>query len=101
MEEILKELLEEQRKTNELLMYNNSGKDPNELLTIKQICEEFDMGENKVRKVFTDPELPVQRYTTPFKVTRQAFNKYINVSHDNLIERKQTNERTKRRNTVY
>ena len=66
----------------------NNAKDPNELLTVKQICEEFDMGENKVRKVFNDPELTVQRYTTPFKVTRQAFNKYINVSHDNLCERK-------------
>lgn len=65
-----------------------NGKDPNELLTIKQICKEFNMGENKVRKIFNDPELPVQRYTMPFKVTRQAFNKYINVSHDNLSERK-------------
>lgn len=88
MEELLRELLEEQKKTNELLAYNNSGKDPNELLTIKQISEEFDIGDNKVRKIFNDPELPVQRYTVPFKVTRQAFNKYINVSHDKLSERK-------------
>lgn len=88
MEELLRELLEEQKKTNELLAYNNSGKDPNELLTIKQISEEFDIGDNKVRKIFNDSELPVQRYTVPFKVTRQAFNKYINVSHDKLSERK-------------
>lgn len=81
-------MLEEQKKTNELLAYNNSGKDPNELLTIKQISEEFDIGDNKVRKIFNDSELPVQRYTVPFKVTRQAFNKYINVSHDKLSERK-------------
>lgn len=88
MEELLRELLEEQKKTNELLIYNNLGKDPNELLTIEQIHQEFDIGENMVRKMFADPMLPVQRYTVPFKVTRQAFNKYINASHDNLSERK-------------
>lgn len=91
LEEILKELLEEQRKTNDLLMYNNSGKDPNELLTIKQVHEEFDIGENRVREIFKDPELPVQRYTIPFKVTRQAFNKYINENHDYLLERSDKN----------
>ncbi len=88
MEELLKQILEEQKKTNDLLMYNNLGKDPNELLTIKQIHKEFDIGENMVRKMFEQKDLPVQRYTTPFKVTRQAFNKYINISHDNLSERK-------------
>lgn len=41
-----------------------------------------------VRKMFKDPMLPVQRYTTPFKVTRQAFNDYINKEHDYLSERK-------------
>lgn len=87
MEELLKEMLAEQKKTNDLLMYNNSGKDPNELLTIEQVHEEFDIGENMVRKMFKDPKLPVQRYTTPFKVTRQAFNKYINEKHDYLSER--------------
>ena len=86
MEELLKQILEEQKKTNDLLMYNNLGKDPNELLTIKQIHKEFDIGENMVRKMFEQKDLPVQRYTTPFKVTRQAFNKYINISHDNLSE---------------
>lgn len=65
-----------------------NGKDPNELLTIKQVCKEFNIGENMVREIFKDPELPVQRYTTPFKVTRQAFNKYVNEKHDYLSERK-------------
>lgn len=87
MEELLKRMLEEQQKTNELLMYNNSGKDPNELLTIEQVHKEFGIGENMVRKMFKDPNLPVQRYTTPFKATRQAINKYINEKHDYLSER--------------
>lgn len=40
-----------------------------------------------VRKIFKDPKLPVQRYTTPFKVTRQAINNYINEKHDYLSDR--------------
>lgn len=86
MEELLKELLEEQKRTNELLMCQNSSKDPNELLTAEQVHEEFDIGINMVRKMFKDPELPVQRYTTPFKVTRCAINKYINKHHNYLCE---------------
>lgn len=87
MEELLKEILEEQRKTNELLQYSNSGKDPNELLTAEQVHQEFNIGINMVRKMFKDPSLPVQRYTMPFKVTRQALNKYMNESHKHLKER--------------
>lgn len=87
MEELLKTLIDEQRKTNELLMYGYQGKNPNELLTIKQVHEEFNIGINKVQEMFKDPKLPVQRYTTPFKVTRQAVNNYINEKHDYLSER--------------
>ena len=84
MEELLKTLIEEQRKTNDLLMYGYQGKNPNELLTIEQVHKEFDIGENMVRKMFNDPKLPVQRYTSPFKVTRQAMYRYINENHDYL-----------------
>ena len=84
MEELLKTLIEEQRKTNDLLMYGYQGKNPNELLTIEQVHKEFDIGENMVRKIFNDPKLPVQRYTSPFKVTRQAMYSYINENHDYL-----------------
>lgn len=87
MEQLLKELLEEQRKTNELLMYRNEGKDPNELLTIEQVKEETGFGLGTVQKMFKDPKLEAQRYTTPFKVTRQALNKYMNENHDYLSER--------------
>jgi len=88
MEELIKILIDEQRKTNELLMYGYQGKDPNELLTIEQVHKEFNIGENMVRKIFQDSALPVQRYTTPFKVTRQAMYNYINEKHDYLSDRK-------------
>ena len=52
MEELLKTLIEEQRKTNDLLMYGYQGKNPNELLTVEQVHKEFDIGENMVRKIF-------------------------------------------------
>lgn len=81
-------LLKEQQKTNELLeRLINQNKDPNELLTIKQVKEETGFGDGTVRKMFKDKELPVQRYTSPFKVTRQALNDYINRNHDYLSER--------------
>jgi len=88
MEELIKELINEQKKTNELLTYNASGKDPNELLDIEQVCKEFDIGINMARKVFKDPALPVQRYTKKHKVTRYAMQEYTKVSHDYLSERK-------------
>ncbi len=87
MEELLKTMINEQKRTNELLMYGYQGKNPNELLTVEQIHEEFKIGIITVRKMFQDKSLPVQRYTTPFKVTRKAFNDYINKNHDYLSER--------------
>ena len=82
------QILNEIKKTNELLQQQiNQNKNPNELLTVEQIHEEFDIGINMVRKMFKDPSLPVQRYTVPFKVTRRAIENYINVEHDYLSER--------------
>lgn len=81
----MEELLKEQQRTNELLeKLIKQNKDPNELLTANEIHEEFRIGINMVQKMFRDPKLPVQRYTIPFKVTRQAFNNYINIEHDYL-----------------
>lgn len=80
-------LLKEQQKTNELLeKILKQNKDPNELLTAEQIKEETGIGINMVRKIFQDEELPVQRYTIPFKVTRKAFNEYLNKKHDYLCK---------------
>lgn len=82
-----KEILREQQRTNELLeriiIQENSD---NELLTIEQVSKEFDIGKVKVQKMFNDPELPVQRYTKPFKVQRKALNKYFETSHDWLCQ---------------
>lgn len=89
----MEELLEEQRKTNELLeKLINQNKDPNELLTIAQIQKETGIGINVLQRMFRDEELAVQRYTIPFKVTRQAFNNYINTKHDYLCRGGKTNE---------
>ncbi len=82
-----KEILKEQQRTNELLeKMLNQNKNPNELLTAVQVHKEFHIGINMVQKMFRDPELPVQRYTIPFKVTRRAIEDYINVRHDYLCE---------------
>ena len=84
VEELIKKLIEEQQETNELLKYGYRGKDPNELLTIEQVSKEFDIGPNKIRKMFNDKELPVQTYTKPFKVKRIAVVKYMDKRHDYL-----------------
>lgn len=82
MEELI---LKEQQRTNELLeKLITQSKDPNELLTAEQIKKETGIGINMVQKIFRDPELAVQRYTIPFKVTRKAFYEYVNKKHDYL-----------------
>lgn len=87
MEELIKELIEEQKKTNDLLRYSNQGKDPFELLTIEQVHEETGFGMGTVQKMFKDKELEVQRYTTPFKVIRKVLYDYLSKNHDYLSER--------------
>ena len=84
----MEQLLEEQKKTNELLqkLINEKEKDF-ELLTIEQVHKEFNIGIQMVRKMFQDPALPVQKYTVPFKVTRGALKKYMQERHDYLCER--------------
>ena len=84
-----KEILAEIKRTNELLQQQiKQNEDQYELLTIEQVHTEFDIGTNMVQKMFNDPELPVQRYTKPFKVTRQALNEYMTKRHDYLCEGK-------------
>lgn len=82
-------LLKEQQRTNELLeKLITQNKDPNELLTVEQVQQETGIGINMVRKMFKDKELAVQRYTVPFKVTRQSLNEYMTKKHDYLSERR-------------
>lgn len=63
---------------------SSEGKDPYELLTMEMVSKEFDIGITKVCRMFRDPELAVQRYTKPFKVTRRAVQEYTTVKHDYL-----------------
>lgn len=84
-----KEILAEIKRTNELLQQQiKQNNEQYELLTIEQVHTEFDIGTNMVQKMFNDPELPVQRYTKPFKVSRQALNEYMKKRHDYLCEGK-------------
>lgn len=84
-----REILAEIKKTNELLQQQiKQSEEQYELLTIEQVHTEFDIGTNMVQKMFNDPELPVQRYTKPFKVSRQALNEYMTKRHDYLCEGK-------------
>lgn len=77
------------RKALENTNFITNNEKMNELLTVEQVHEEFDIGINMVRKMFNDPELPVQRYTKPFKVSRQAIKDYISSkSHDYLCNRR-------------
>lgn len=64
------------------------GKDPNELLTVEQAHKEFDIGLGTMQKVYKDPKLDAQRYTTPYKATRRALYRYFNEEHDYLSKRK-------------
>lgn len=78
MEELIKTLINETRKTNELLMYGYKGKDPNELLTAEQISEETGIPINNVRELFrNNKKLAVQTYTKPHRITRKAWNEFI------------------------
>lgn len=91
IEEILQQILEEQKNTNKLLQdiistnnCDSNGKNSNDMLTIVQVAKEYNIGINKVREIFNDPTLAVQRYTIPFKVKRKVFEEYFDKSHDNL-----------------
>ena len=79
------ETLQEIKALLETIVKQN--KDPNELLTVDQVKAETGFGKTTVQKMFRDPKMEAQRYTTPYKVTRQAFYKYINENHDYLSER--------------
>lgn len=81
----MEKLLEEQQKTNLLLEQLIKGKEKDEeMLTIEQVSMEFNIGICKVQKMFQDPELPVQKYTVPFKVMRKHLIEYFGQRHDYL-----------------
>lgn len=88
MEELLQELLIEQKKTNQLLNREIIDREKQEeMLTIKNIASEFGISPATANRMFNDPELPVQRYTTPFKVMRKHLMEYFGKRHDYLSKR--------------
>lgn len=91
IEDLLSQILEEQKETNKLLknllVSKNDElniKDPYELLTREQVMKEFNVGLSKSLRMFNDPDLPVQRYVKPFRVQRKAVIEYFGKSHDYL-----------------
>lgn len=55
---------------------------PDDKMTVKKIAEEFGIGEPTIYKMFQDPELPVQDYTTPKFVMRSELLKYFSKRHN-------------------
>lgn len=89
MEEKLAELIENAvangiRRGMGNNLQSTDGKDPYELLTAKQVHEEFGIGMTKVRRMFKDPDLPTQRYISPQRVARIEVQKYMTVKRDYL-----------------
>lgn len=85
MNDKIYEILDEQKKTNDILeKIFEQNKSENDLLTIEDVHKEYGIGLNTARKMFGDLSLPVQRYTKPFKVSRQALNEYLKKPHDYL-----------------
>ena len=79
------------KETNELLkQLIKQNQSQNELLTAEQVHKEYGIGIDMVRAMFNDKQLPVQRYTVPFKVSRKALEEYMTKEHDYL--RKEGNQ---------
>ena len=85
-EKLMKQIIEELKKTNELLKGTYRGRNPNELLTAKQISKEYGIRQQTILDTFQDPKLEVQRWTRPFKVKRKVFDEYLDKNHDYLCK---------------
>ena len=57
---------------------------PEDKLTVKDIVDQYGIGEPAVYRMFKDPELPAQTYTSPMFVLRSELLKYFSKRHDNL-----------------
>ena len=60
---------------------------PDDKMTVVRIVEDYQIGENTVRKMFRDDKLPVQKYCNPQFVLRSELLKYFTERHDYLSER--------------
>ena len=67
------------------ILENKKERNPYELLDAKQIAAEYGIGYITVsQKIFKEKELPVQTYTTPFKVMRKDIEEFFSKRHDYL-----------------
>lgn len=86
MEDILKLILEEQEKSNELLesIVKNKGheKDLDEMLEPKEIQKQYNLPEGAVYKMFADKKFAALRYTKPMKASRRSVNEYLSERHE-------------------
>jgi len=57
---------------------------PEDKMTVQDIVEQYEIGQETVYAMFKDPELPVQTYTKPNFVLRAELIKYFTKRHDNL-----------------
>lgn len=69
--DILKEIL------TELRLKNNNNKNPNDLLTAKQIAEEYHMNYVTVLNQFKDKSLRVFKETKEYRVFRKDYEEYL------------------------
>lgn len=82
MEEVLNQILLEQQKTNQLLEKMTNPVE--ELLTPKQVQEQYGLPEGAVYKMFNDKDFSAQRYTKPMKATKAAINEYLSKRHEKV-----------------
>lgn len=86
MEEILKLILKEQQKSNELLEsvieHNGNEKDLDEMLEPKEIQKQYNLPEGAVYKMFADKNFAALRYTKPMKASRRSVNEYLSRRHE-------------------
>lgn len=61
--------------------YEASGKNPYELLTKKQITEEYGIPEYSLNKIFNDKTLPINKFTRTFTIQRQKLDEYLSKKH--------------------
>ena len=88
IEEILQQILEEQKKTNMLLenlaIVNTEDPRMNDLLTPKQVSEQYKINLAIVYRIFKHSNIEVQRYTKPFRIKRKNWEKFLESSHNEL-----------------
>lgn len=84
MEDVLNSILLEQQKTNELLknLLKPIGNNMAELLSKKDIEEQYGLKRSSLDKMFNNKDFPAQVDIKPNKVTRGALEEYLSRRHE-------------------